>query len=33
MMSKGFVTGAVVGVLGVWVFHHFVSPIPGGKKG
>lgn len=23
--------GIIVGVAGVWLFHHFVSPVPGGK--
>lgn len=24
--------GVVVGVGGVWLYHHFVKPIPGGKS-
>lgn len=30
-MNKSFVTGLVVGVVGVWAFHKFVKGIPGGK--
>lgn len=29
-MRHGFVSGVVVGMLGVWVYHHFVRPLPGG---
>lgn len=31
-MNKQFVTGVVVGVLGTWAFHHFISPVPGAKS-
>lgn len=27
----GFWGGVVVGVLGVWAFHKFVRPLPGGS--
>ena len=27
----GFWGGVVVGVLGVWAFHHFGRALPGGK--
>lgn len=30
-MNRSFVWGVVVGVAGVWAFHRFVKPIPGGK--
>jgi hypothetical protein len=26
-----FVKGLIVGVAGVWLFHHFASPLPGAK--
>jgi hypothetical protein len=29
-MSRGFWTGVVVGVAGVWAYHHFMG-LPGGK--
>jgi hypothetical protein len=32
-MPMNFYTGVIVGVAGVWLFHKFVSPIPGGKSG
>lgn len=25
--------GVIVGVGGVWLYHHFVKPLPGGKTG
>lgn len=28
----GFWGGVVVGVIGVWGFHKFVRPLPGGGK-
>lgn len=31
-MKPGFLAGVVVGVAGVWAWHKFVSPLPGGKK-
>lgn len=31
-MRLGFWSGIVVGVAGVWVYHKFVSPLPGGKR-
>lgn len=32
-MRPGFLFGVVVGVVGVYAWHKFVSPLPGGKKG
>lgn len=32
-MNRSFVWGVVVGVGAVWAYHHFVAPVPGGKKG
>lgn len=29
----GFWGGVVIGVVGVWGFHKFVRPLPGGKAG
>jgi hypothetical protein len=29
-MRSGFVWGVVVGVAGVWAWHKFVRPLPGG---
>jgi len=26
-----FLKGLIVGVGGVWLFHHFASPLPGAK--
>lgn len=31
-MRLGFWSGVVVGVAGVWAYHKFVNPLPGGKK-
>lgn len=31
-MRPGFLMGVLVGVAGVWAFHKFVSPLPGGKR-
>lgn len=31
MINRSFVTGAVVAIAGLWAFHHFVRPVPGGK--
>lgn len=30
MRRHSFGTGVVVGMLAVWVYHHFVRPLPGG---
>lgn len=27
-----FIKGLAVGVAGVWLFHHFVKAVPGGKS-
>ena len=32
-MSNQFLWGMLVGVAGVYVFHHFVKPLPGAKSG
>jgi hypothetical protein len=32
-MRPGFLWGVIVGVAGVWAFHKFMGPLPGGKKG
>jgi hypothetical protein len=32
-MRPGFLMGVLVGVAGVWAFHKFMGPLPGGKKG
>lgn len=29
MLDRRFLTGVVVGVIGVWAVHRFVKPIPG----
>jgi len=29
MVRMNFWTGILFGVVGVWAFHHFVSPVPG----
>lgn len=31
-MNRSFVWGVLVGVGGVWAFHKFVKPLPGGKS-
>jgi hypothetical protein len=31
-MRPGFLMGVLVGVAGVWAFHKFAGPLPGGKK-
>lgn len=28
-----FWMGALVGILGVWAYHHFMNPLPGAKRG
>lgn len=34
MVKKhGFLVGIIVGMGGVWVYHHFVHPLPGAKSG
>ena len=33
LTSRDFYIGIVAGVLIVFAYHKFVSPIPGGKKG
>lgn len=30
-MNRSFVWGVIVGVGGVWAYHHFVKPMPGAK--
>jgi hypothetical protein len=30
-MRPGFLFGVIVGIAGVFVYHKFVSPLPGGK--
>ena len=30
-MDRKFFWGMVVGVAGVWAYHHFVKPMPGAK--
>lgn len=33
MVKKhGFIVGIVVGVAGVWMYHHFIHPLPGAKS-
>lgn len=32
-MKGGFWVGLIVGVAGVWAYHHFVHPLPGASKG
>lgn len=32
MLDKSHVVGFVAGVLAVWAWHHFVSPLPGAKN-
>lgn len=29
--ASGFFPGVIAGLAGLWVFHHFVRPIPGAK--
>lgn len=29
LTDKRFVTGVVAGLVGLYVFHHFVRPLPG----
>lgn len=31
MVNRSFVTGAVVGILGLYAYHRFVKPVPGKK--
>lgn len=31
-MRPGFLMGVLVGVAGLWAFHKFMGPLPGGKK-
>lgn len=31
-MRLGFWSGVIAGVGGVWLYHKFVSPLPGGKR-
>jgi len=33
MTRPGFLWGLVIGVAGVWAYHRFIAPLPGGKKG
>lgn len=33
IQHKGFIWGAVVGVAGVYLYHHFIHPLPGPAKG
>lgn len=32
MINRSFVWGAIVGLGGLWAFHKFVRPLPGGKS-
>lgn len=32
MVNRSFVAGAVVALVGLWAFHHFVKPLPGAKS-
>jgi hypothetical protein len=32
-MRPGFFMGVIVGVAGVFLYHKFAGPIPGGKRG
>jgi hypothetical protein len=32
MKKMGFIPGVIVGVAGIWAFHHFVKPVPGAKS-
>lgn len=32
MKSHPFAVGVLVGVAGVWAWHHFIHPIPGAAK-
>ena len=31
-MNRSFVWGVILGVGGVWAFHHFIKPMPGAKS-
>jgi hypothetical protein len=31
-MNREVLKGVVIGVVGVWLWHHFASPLPGAKK-
>lgn len=33
LSDSRFWAGLIVGVVGVWAYHHFMSPLPGGKRG
>ncbi len=32
-MPSGFFMGLLVGIAGVWAYHKFLGPLPGGKRG
>lgn len=32
-MSSQFMWGVAAGIAGVYIFHHFVRPLPGAKSG
>jgi hypothetical protein len=32
-MQPGFFWGLILGVAGVWAYHRFLGPLPGGKGG
>ena len=32
-MRPGFGWGVIVGIAGVWAYHHFVKPLPGAATG
>lgn len=31
-MRPGFLMGVLVGVAGIWLYHKFAGPLPGGKR-
>lgn len=31
MINRSFVWGAVIGLGGLWAFHKFIKPLPGGS--
>lgn len=31
-MKPGFIWGVIVGIGGVWAWHAFAKPLPGGKS-
>lgn len=30
---REYVVGFILGMVFVWLYHHFISPLPGGKTG